>query len=75
MSKVQIVRGNDPLGYDGSVPERLRAMAEDELAGINDAAVEDEVVVLRARLGLRKKKPIGDGHDQGRYDADPAGTR
>jgi hypothetical protein len=66
MSKVQIVRGNDPLGYDGSVSERLRAMAEDELAGINDAAVEDEVAVLRARLGLQKKEPNGDGHNQGR---------
>jgi hypothetical protein len=54
MAKVETRRGPDPLGYDGDVVARLRAMAEDELAGLNDAAVEEEAAVLRARLGLRK---------------------
>lgn len=52
MSKVETKRGPDPLGYDGDVVARLRAMAEDELSGANDGAVEDEAAILRARLGL-----------------------
>ncbi|MFT3940316.1 hypothetical protein [Rhodopseudomonas sp.] len=54
MTKVETKRGSDPLGYDGDVIERLRAMAADEIAGINDTAVEEEAAVLRARLGLTK---------------------
>ena len=53
MSKLEMRRGPDPLGYDGDVVARLRAMAEDELAGVNDGTVEEEAAVLRARLGLR----------------------
>jgi hypothetical protein len=43
-------RSSDLLGYRGSVLERLRAMAKDELAGLNGAAVERETAVLRLRL-------------------------
>lgn len=53
MSRVETRRTPDPLGYDGDVAARLRAMAEDELTGVNDGAVEEEAAVLRARLGLR----------------------
>lgn len=63
MTKVETRRGADPLGYDGDVVARLRAMAEDELAGVNDAAVEEEAAVLRARLGLRKSGGRADGVD------------
>lgn len=45
--------GTDPLGYDGPLPERLRAMAEDAPVGRNQDAVEAETAVLRARLGLK----------------------
>lgn len=55
MTNVAIIRRSpDPLGYEGDVLDRLRAMAEDELAGIGEAAVEEEAAVLRARLGLGK---------------------
>lgn len=40
----------DPLGYDGTVEQRLRAMAEDAVAGRNSEAVAAEAAVLRARL-------------------------
>ena len=63
MAKVEIVRGSDPLGYEGNVVERLRAMAEDELAGVNDSAVQEEAAVLRARLGLRQEGRSADGLD------------
>ena len=62
MAKVEIVRGSDPLGYEGNVVERLRAMA-DELAGVNDSAVQEEAAVLRARLGLRQEGRSADGLD------------
>jgi hypothetical protein len=45
-------RENDPLGYEGGVFTRVRAMAEDALAGVNEDAVEEEAAVLRNRLGL-----------------------
>jgi hypothetical protein len=66
MNKIEIIRGSDPLGYAGNVVERLRAMAEDELAGVNDTAVREEVAVLRARLGLQREDTSADGLDQGR---------
>jgi hypothetical protein len=47
---------DDPLGYDGTVLQRLRKMAEDELAGVNADVVSEESAVLRARLGLRGRK-------------------
>jgi hypothetical protein len=50
MTKVEIVRRADPLGYEGPVLDRLRVMARDELAGVGDAAVQEEAAVLRARL-------------------------
>jgi hypothetical protein len=56
MTNVKIIRRSpDPLGYEGDVLDRLRAMAEDELAGIGVAAVDEEAAVLRARLGLNKE--------------------
>jgi hypothetical protein len=62
MTKVEIIRRSpDPLGYEGGVLDRLRAMAEDELAGIGEAAVEEEAAVLRARLGLGKGGGTVDG--------------
>ena len=55
MTNVKIIRRSlDPLGYEGDVLDRLRAMAEDELAGIGMAAVDEEAAVLRARLGIGK---------------------
>lgn len=42
----------DPLGYQGDVLARVRAMAEDEFAGVGEAAVQEEAAVLRARLRL-----------------------
>jgi hypothetical protein len=47
-----IKHDDDPLGYDGSVLARLRAMAEDAIAGINEDAVEEEAALLRNRLRL-----------------------
>lgn len=52
-------RVTDPLGYDGPLPERLRALAEDAVAGRHQDTVEAEAAVLRARLGL-KPKPLID---------------
>ena len=65
MTNVEIIRRSpDPLGYEGDVLDRLRAMAEDELAGIGEAAVEEEAAVLRARLSLGKGGEEGArGHD------------
>jgi hypothetical protein len=39
---------DDPLGYDGTVIERLRKMAQDEFAGVNSVAVEEEAAVQEA---------------------------
>jgi hypothetical protein len=47
-----ITRGDDPLGHDGSVLERVRVMAEDAVAGINNNAVSEEAAILRNRLGV-----------------------
>jgi hypothetical protein len=56
MTNVTIIRRSaDPLGYEGDVLDRLRAMAEDELAGIGAAAVDEDAAILRARLGLSKE--------------------
>jgi len=46
-------RGDDPLGYEGSVVARVRAMARDAVAGVNEDAVEEEAAVLRNRLRLK----------------------
>jgi hypothetical protein len=48
-----IGRDNDPLGYDGSVLERVRAMAQDALAGANEDAVEEEAALIRRCLHLK----------------------
>jgi hypothetical protein len=67
MTNVEIIRRSpDPLGYEGDVLDRLRAMAEDELAGIGEVAVEEEAAVLRARLGLGKGGETVDGINPGR---------
>lgn len=54
---------NDPLGYEGDVLARVRAMAHDALAGANEDAVEEEAAVLRNRLGLTQGLS-GHGADQ-----------
>lgn len=55
MTNIKVIKCSpDPLGYEGDVLDRLRAMAEDELAGVGVAAVDEEAAVLRARLGLNK---------------------
>jgi hypothetical protein len=46
-------RDDDPLGYEGSVVARVRAMARDAVAGVNEDAVEEEAAVLRNRLRLK----------------------
>jgi hypothetical protein len=46
-------RDDDPLGYEGSVVARVRAMAQDAIAGVNEDAVEEEAAVLRNRLRLK----------------------
>ena len=52
MTTIKITRRDpDPLGYDGDVLARLKAMAKDELAGVGEEAVLEEAAVLRARLG------------------------
>jgi hypothetical protein len=51
-----ITRGDDPLGYDGSVLERVRAMAEDAVAGVNAQAVKEEAALLRNRLGVGARR-------------------
>ena len=48
-----IRRDDDPLGYDGDVLARVRAMAQDALAGVNENIVEEEAAILRNRLRLR----------------------
>src|ERR1700674_2727841 len=61
-----IRRDDDPLGYDGGVLARVRAMAEDALAGVNEDAVEEEAAVLRSRLDpkpLRPDEVARPGHD------------
>ncbi len=40
MTTIKITRRDpDPLGYDGDVLARLKAMAKDELAGVGEEAV------------------------------------
>jgi hypothetical protein len=56
---------DDFLGYEGDVLTRVRAMAEDALAGVNETAVEEEAAMLRNRLGLNRRA-AADGIDQGR---------
>jgi len=46
-------RDDDTLGYEGSVVARVRAMAQDAVAGVNEDAVEEEAAVLRNRLRLK----------------------
>ena len=58
-------RDNDPLGYEGTVVERVRATAEDALAGVNEDCVEEEAAVLRNRLRLTPLPQL-DGTDPGR---------
>jgi len=48
-----IRRDDDPLGYEGSVLARVRAMAKDAVAGVHEDAVDEEAAVLRWRLHLR----------------------
>jgi hypothetical protein len=54
MTTVKIVSPvtDDPLGYEGDVLARVRAMAQDAITGVNEDAVEEEAAVLRNRLGL-----------------------
>jgi hypothetical protein len=56
---------DDPLGYEGDVVSRVRAMAQDAHAGVNEQAVEEEAAVLRNRLGLTHRIPK-DAADRGR---------
>jgi hypothetical protein len=61
---VRTVRpAGDPLGYEGDVVARVRAMAEDALAGVNEHLVEEEAAILRARLGLRSNRNAGNAAD------------
>lgn len=60
----KIGRDYDPLGYEGDVFTRVRAMAEDAIAGANETVVDEEAAVLRNRLGLSRRS--ADGLDQGR---------
>lgn len=57
-----IRRDDDPLGYEGEVLARVRAMAEDAIAGINEDCVEDEAAVLRSRLHLKPRRQDDDAH-------------
>jgi hypothetical protein len=51
---------DDPLGYSGSLAERVRAMARDAIDHVNDDAVREEAAVLRARLrAARERAPRG----------------
>lgn len=56
---------DDPLGYEGDAITRVRAMAQDALAGVNEVAVEEEAAVLRNRLGLTHRI-LRDAADRGR---------
>jgi hypothetical protein len=58
-------RDGDPLGYEGGVLARVRSMAQDALAGVNEDAVEEEAAVLRNRLHL-KPLQLNDAADPGR---------
>jgi len=58
-------RDDDPLGYDGSVLARVRAMAQDALAGVNEDAVAEEAALLRSRLRLKQPRQ-DDAVDPGR---------
>jgi len=48
-----IRRDDDPLGYEGGVLTRVRAMARDAIAGVHEEAVDEEAAVLRRRLNLQ----------------------
>lgn len=62
MPKVStIIQGDDPLGYDGDVFTRVRAMAKDALAGVNEDAVAEEAATLRRTLRLAKKVEDAEG--------------
>jgi hypothetical protein len=52
-----IRRDDDPLGYEGGVLARVRAMANDALAGVNEDSVEEEAALLRNRLHLKPLRP------------------
>jgi len=52
-----IRRDDDPLGYEGDVLARVRAMAKDAIAGVHEEAVDEETAVLRGRLHLRPLSP------------------
>jgi prevent-host-death family protein len=78
MPKVEITLNTpDPLGYEGNALERVRSMAADELAGIGNAAVDEETAVLRARLGRPTDKlPSGEtrypSHSWGAFAENPS---
>lgn len=63
MTKVCTIihQGDDPLGYDGDVVTRVRAMAKDALAGVNEDAVAEEAAILRPTLRLAKKADNAEG--------------
>ena len=60
-----IRREDDPLGYEGSVLARVRAMAEDAIAGVHEGAVDEEAAALRRRLHLQPLRR-NDAADPGR---------
>ncbi len=47
---------DDPLGYGGDLADRVRAMAQDAIDGVNEQAVREEAAVLRARLRPGRKR-------------------
>jgi hypothetical protein len=57
---------DDPLGYEGDTIARVRAMAEDALARVNQNQVDEEAAILRARLGLGSHRASGHGADSRR---------
>jgi hypothetical protein len=63
-----IREGNDPLGCEGDVLARVRAMAKDAVAGVNEDAVAEEAAILRARLRAAK----GSDDAQERLNGRPA---
>lgn len=56
---------DDPLGYDGTTLERVRAMARDAIDRRHEGAVHEEAAVLRARL-RRVRERASRGPDQER---------
>jgi hypothetical protein len=54
---------DDPLGYEGDTIARVRAMAEDALARVNQDRVDEEAAILRSRLGFGSHRSSGHGPD------------